>query len=79
MAYEFNPFYFERDAVEKDYNEVNAFVDKLKETLEKMSTADEVYSLIGFFEDNEPHYPVFLKSMCFAALRAAYTLTNPRF
>ena len=79
MAYEFNPFYFEREATREDFDEVNKFVEKLQRALDEMSSVNEVYSLICFFEDNEPSYPIYLKSMCFAALRAAYTLTHPLF
>lgn len=78
-AYEFNPYYFERDAMRSDYSAINDFADKLQKTLDSLSSVDEVYSLITFFEDNDSQYPIFLNSMCFAALRAAYSLTHPRF
>ena len=80
MAYEFNPYYFERNAVEKDYSAVKEFTDKLQQTLDNMSTVDEVYSLISFFEEKgDGQYPIFLRSMCYAAIRAAYSLTHPGF
>ena len=49
MAYEFNPFYFEREATKEDFDKVINFVEKLKKELDNMSTIDEVYSLISFF------------------------------
>ena len=79
MGYEFNPYYFEREATEEDYKKVNAFANKLQKALDEMSSVDEVYSLIDFFDESESYYPIHLKSMCYAALRAAYRLMHPVF
>ena len=80
MAYEFNPYYFENNATERDYLAVNKFADKLEKTVDEMSTVDEVYSLIKFFETKGVGcYPLFFQSMCFNALHVSYSLTHPRF
>lgn len=79
MGYEFNPYYFEREATKEDFDKVNKFVEKLQKALDEMSNIDEVYSLISFFDESKSGYPIQLKSMCYAALRAAYTLMHPSF
>ena len=80
MGYEFNPYYFERTATDRDYNMVQEFTSKLRKTLDEMSSVDEVVNLIDFFKaKGGSYYPPFLQSMCNAAFVAACSLAHCQF